>query len=422
MMKQAVWITLIVLVLCGLAYPKLKPLLHSDAEKLQTATADVKAGGKSASPSTDESGKKGDKSGDGKKKDAAALKVSTFVVTPAPFAETIASTGTLRADEGVELQAETNGKVVSINFVEGTPVKKGTLLVKLNDSDLRANVDRYTYSKQLAEVRERRYSKLLAQKVVTQDEYDTALTDVNVQSANIDLYKAQIEKTEIRAPFDGVVGLRYVSIGAYVNAATKIATLQRVDKLKVDFAIPEKYSGRIKVGADIGFSVAGGLKKYTGKIFAIDPRIDSGTRTVLLRAVCPNNDGSLLPGAFANVTIQLEKINDALLVPAEAVVPGLDEKNVFVMKEGKAERRAVETGSRTATEVHILTGLKPGDVLITSGLQQMRAGQAVVSLNDKVEKENKKTSSESGAKKHAPEVSDTNSKSTQLAKSQLVGA
>jgi membrane fusion protein, multidrug efflux system len=413
MMKQAVWISLVVVVLCGLAYPKLKPLLHSDADKLQTATADVKAAGKAEGQNKEE-GKKGE---GGKKKDAPPLKVSTFVVTPAPFAETIASTGTLRADEGVELQAETNGKVVSINFAEGTPVRKGTLLVKLNDSDLRANVDRFTYSKQLAELRERRYSKLLAQKVVTQDEYDTALTDVNVQSANIDLYKAQIEKTEIRAPFDGVVGLRYVSTGAYVNAATKIATLQRVDKLKVDFSIPEKYSGRIKAGASIVFSVAGGLRKYTGIIFAIDPRIDSGTRTLMLRAVCPNADGSLLPGAFANVTVQLEKISDALLVPAEAVVPGLDEKNVFVIKDGKAERRVVETGSRTATEVHILTGLKPGDVLITSGLQQMRAGQAVVSLGDKSDKQDKKAGSESGGKKSdKPEVTSANPKSTQLAK------
>jgi membrane fusion protein (multidrug efflux system) len=409
-MKQTVWITLIVLIVCGLAYPKIKPLLHGNADKLQTASADAKGTAGSESAGKGKTGEGGGK--EGGKKEAPPLKVATFIVTPAPYAETIASTGTLRADEGVELQAETSGKVVNISFTEGTPVKKGTLLVKLNDSDLRANVDRYTYSKQLAELRERRYAKLLAQKVVTQDEYDTALTDVNVQGSNIDLYKAQIEKTEIRAPFDGVVGLRYVSTGAYVSATTKIATLQRVDKLKVDFSIPEKYSGRIGVGADITFSIAGGLKKYTGKIFAIDPRIDSGTRTLLLRAVCPNNDGSLLPGAFANVTVQLEKIGNALLVPSEAVVPGLDEKNVFVMKDGKAERRAVETGSRTATEVHILTGLKPGDVLITSGLQQMRAGQAVTSLTDKSEKKDKKAD---GKKSDKPEVTSAPAKPAQLA-------
>jgi membrane fusion protein, multidrug efflux system len=418
MMKQVVWITLSVLVLCGLAYPKLKPLWH-DTDKLQTAVAEVKPAGKSEAKAAGQ-GKQGGRSAEGGKKDSAPLKVSTFMVTAKPYAETIASTGSLRADEGVELQAETNGKVVSINFVEGTAVKKGTLLVKLNDSDLRANLARYSYSKQLAEVRERRFGKLLAQKAVTQDEYDTALSDVNIQGANIDLYKAQIEKTEIRAPFDGVVGLRYVSMGAYVNAATRIATLQRLDKLKVDFAIPEKYSGRIKVGAEIVFSVAGGQQKFTGRIFAIDPRIDSGTRTLLLRAVCANNDGSLLPGAFANVTVSLEQIADALLVPAEAVVAGLEEKNVFVMNNGVAERRTVETGSRTASEVHILAGLSAGEVVITSGLQQMRAGQAVVALTDKKAAQGK-PGGESGNKK-STEHGKSESSGARIKPARLAGA
>jgi membrane fusion protein (multidrug efflux system) len=165
-----------------------------------------------------------------------------------------------------------------------------------------------------------------------------------------------------------------------VNAATRIATLQRVDKLKVDFAVPEKYSGRLKVGREIVFTVAGGLRSFKGTIYAIDPRIDSGTRTILLRAVCDNTDRSLLPGAFANVTLALDQIPDALLVPAEAVIPGLDEKNVFVAKDGIAERRAVETGARTASQVHILSGLRPGEIVITSGLQNLRQGQPVAQL------------------------------------------
>lgn len=377
-MKRVVWILMVVAITGGLAWPKLRPLLHEAPDTKQ----DAAAGRKSADGAAKQAAGTG-REGDGKKPGGAPLRVSTFVVVPTVFAETVSSTGSVRADEGVELQAETNGKVVSINFVEGAPVKQGTLLVKLNDADLRANLDRYNYSKELAEVRYRRYSKLLSQKAVTQDEYDTALSDVNVQQSFIDLYKAQIEKTEIRAPFDGVVGLRYVSTGAYVNASTRIATLQRLDRLKIDFAVPEKYSGRIKVGSDIVFSVAGGQKKFTGRIYALDPRIDSGTRTLLVRAVCPNNDGSLLPGAFANVSVQLEQVSDALLIPAEAVIPGLDEKNVFVMQDGIAQRRAVETGARTATQVHILSGLRAGDRVITSGLQQMRAGLAVVALGDK---------------------------------------
>jgi membrane fusion protein, multidrug efflux system len=354
-MKKVVWLAVIAALVLGLAWPKLKPVAGTAAAKIAESS--------------------------GRRKED-VLQVATMQVEPQAFVETLTSTGTLRAEEGVELQAETSGKVVTITFEEGMPVRRGELLLKLNDADLRANLERYAYGRQLAEAREKRYSTLLEQHVVTRQDYDLALGELNVQKANVDLYKAQIEKTEIRAPFDGVVGLRYVSSGAYVNAATRIATLQRLDKLKIDFAVPEKYSGRVKVGRGIDFSVAGGLRRYSGRIYAIDPRIDSGTRTILLRAVCDNSDRSLLPGAFANVTLALDQIPDALLVPAEAVIPGLDEKNVFIAKDGVAERRAVETGARTASQVHILSGLRPGDVVITSGLQNLRQGQHVASMHE----------------------------------------
>ncbi len=395
MIKNLVWSLVIVTVIGGLAYPKLKPLWAGDLSRTQATVGERKNSDKpedvskkedvpkkeDTSAKKDDPSKKSTGSG-GNGKPATPLKVSTFMVTPSLFAETITATGTVLADEGVELQPETNGKVVSINFVEGAPVKQGDLLLKLNDSDLRANLDRYNYSKKLAEVRFRRYSQLLNQKMVSQDDYDSALSEMNVQQSYIDLYKAEIQKTEIRAPFNGVVGLRYVSVGAFVNASTRIATLQRLNELKIDFAVPEKYSGRIKVGSQITFTVAGGLQKYAGRIAALDPRIDSGTRTLLVRAICSNTDGRLLPGAFTNVSIPLDQIADAFLVPAEAVVAGLDEKNVYVIKDGLAERRAVETGARTATQVHIVSGLQAGDQVITSGLQQMRAKLPVESLMD----------------------------------------
>lgn len=348
----------------GLAYPKVKPLLAGDKPATAGSGAGKGAGG----------------AGPGRA--AGPLKVSTFLVEPTVFSETVSATGTVRADESVELQAEISGKVVSINFTEGTLVKKGDLLVKLNDSDLRANLARYRHSKDLAEVRFRRYAQLFDQKVVTQDDYDSAFSEMNVQQSFIDLYAAQIEKTEIRAPFDGVVGLRYVSVGALVTANTQIATLQRLDELKIDFSVPEKYSGRIKVGSEIRFSVGDGLHQYTGRVFAIDPRIDSGTRSLMVRAVGANPDGSLLPGAFTNVVVPLEQMANAVLIPAEAVIPGLEEKNVFVIQDGVAQRRAVETGSRTATLVHIVSGLQAGDRVITSGLQTMRANQPVEALNE----------------------------------------
>ena len=372
-LKTTLWIVVSVLVLAGIAAPKVLPLFQT-SDKGSQQSGGQNAGGAAGK----EDGKKRPGGAGAKSGSDTPLKVATYVVQTAPFAETVNSTGTLRADEGVELQAETNGKIIAINFREGTRVRKGDLLLKLNDADLRASLARTTYSKELAKLKEQRYSQLLSRHVVTQNDYDAALSDVNVEQANIDLYKAQIEKTEIRAPFDGVVGLRYVSTGAYVNATTRIATLQRVDRLKIDFAIPEKYVGRAKVGAPISFNIAGGEKQFTGQIYAIDPRIDSATRTLVLRAECTNPDGRLLPGAFADIQLKLEQIDNAILIPSEAVVPGLDEKNVFIVKDGKAMRRAVQTGTRTSTDIHVLAGLKAGEVVITSGLQQMRQGQSVI--------------------------------------------
>jgi membrane fusion protein (multidrug efflux system) len=302
--------------------------------------------------------------------------------------------------------------VVAINFTEGAHVKEGALLVKLNDADLRATRQRALQRKELATLREQRLAKLVKEGVTRQEEYDAAWNELQVQFAEIELAEAQIAKTEIRAPFSGVVGLRYVSEGAFVNAATRVATLQRLDRLKIDFSIPEKYAGRIKPGMPITFTVAGGEQKFNGQIYAFDPRIDAGTRSVLLRALCPNPDGRLLPGAFANVELALTQTNDAILIPSEAVIPGITDKNVFVINDGKATRRIVETGTRTASQVQILSGLKVGDVLITSGLQQMRDGLSVSSNDDaprKAAKSKQETSAvAAGAHLAAPPASSIN--------------
>lgn len=311
----------------------------------------------------------------------APLHVTTVTVKPVLYAETVTATGSLRAEEGVELQAEVSGKIVAINFREGTRVKEGDLLLKINDADLRATLSRATSRKQLADLKERRLAVLLKDGGVRQEDYDTAVNEVNVQKAEMELTQAQIAKTEIRAPFDGVIGLRFVSEGAFITATAnntvRIATLQAIDHLKIDFSLPEKYAFRLRAGSPITFTVAGGDQRYSGEIYAFEPRIDVATRTVLVRALCPNEGARLLPGAFANVEMTLAQIEDAILVPSVAVVPGLNEKNVFVVEDGKAVRRPVETGTRTETAVQILAGLKPGDVVITSGIQQLRAGLPV---------------------------------------------
>jgi membrane fusion protein, multidrug efflux system len=307
----------------------------------------------------------------------APLRVAAVAVRPAPLAEVVTSSGTLIAAEAVELQAEVSGKITSIAFSEGAAVRAGTLLVKLNDADLQARRSAAKHELSLAERRERRAAELVAQGFVIQDDHDGALNTVQVRRAEIALIEAQIAKTEIRAPFDGVAGLRYVSLGAFVGATTRIATLQRTDTLKVDFAVPERYADRIRIGSAIGFTVDGHAREFGGHVYAYDPRIDPETRTLLLRAECPNPGGVLLPGAFANVKLELAVTEDAVLIPAEALIPDFEATYVFVAASSKAERRRVETGMRTADAVQIVSGLAAGDVVITSGIQQLRDGAPV---------------------------------------------
>lgn len=360
-MKRPLTVLLVLIVVGAIAAPKVLPLLRPPAKGKPPSKAETSRPSDGGPP----------------------LRVSAVALKAVPLAETISATGSLRADEGIELQPETNGKIVSINFTEGARVKRGDLLLKLNDGELRAMLQRATYRLEIAQLKERRFAKLLETRNIVQQDYDAALNDFNVQQAEVALVEAQLAKMEIRAPFDGMIGLRFVSEGAFITPTTRIATLQRVDRLKVDFSVPEKYASRVRLGSPVVFTVDGGDRKYVGEIYALDPRIDTGTRTVLIRAVCPNPEARLLPGAFAGVEFTLGQVAEALLVPAGAVVPGLTEKNVFIVRDGKAVRRAVQTGMRTETSVQITDGLAAGDVVITSGIQQLRAGQAVsVSMMD----------------------------------------
>jgi membrane fusion protein (multidrug efflux system) len=331
---------------------------------------------------------KGEGKGEGKSGEGAArpkpIPVTVETVKGQRLAETLTATGTLLAQEGVELQAEANGRVVHISFREGSKVHAGDLLVKLNDADLRASLERAQRRQELAAVRERRLAQLVREHLVTQDEYDVARSEMLVQDSEVELIRAQIAKTEIRAPFDGVVGLRYVSEGAFVNAATRVATLQQIDRLKVDFAISERYAQRIAAGQAVTFRVAGSDHAHAGHVYAIDPRIDASTRTILVRALCDNTGGRLLPGSFANLELTVADIPDALLIPAEAVEPGVDGKRVYVVKDGVAHRRIVQTGSRTAQAVQVVDGLAAGEQIVVSGLQQMGEGVEVKPLKPMV--------------------------------------
>lgn len=308
---------------------------------------------------------------------SAAVRVGAVVVAPAPIAEIVTSVGTLLPGEAVDLQPEVSGRIARLDFDEGAHVKKGDLLVKLDASELEAQQAAALLELELAERRERRTTELVAQGYVRAEEHDAARNALEVQRARIRLTAAQIAKTEIRAPFDGVTGLRYVSEGAVVNATTRIGSLQQIDPLKIEFSVPEKYAGRIAVGTPISFRVAGQEREFTGRVYVSDSRIDPTTRTVLLRGVIPNPDGALVPGASARVKVTIAESPEALMVPAAALVPDADSPYVFVAREGRAVRLPVVIGVRTDSSVQVLAGLEPGETVITSGLQQLRPGSPV---------------------------------------------
>jgi membrane fusion protein, multidrug efflux system len=308
---------------------------------------------------------------------SSGLRVSGVKLEPVPFAESIAANGTLRAEESVELQTEVNGKIAAINFIEGQRVTRGDILVKIDDSSLQASLRRAQARRELAGFREQRLARLVSDGGVSKQDYDEARGELAVLDAEIDFIRADIKKTEIRAPFDGVAGIRFVSVGSYVNPAARIATLQGITHLKVDFSVPERYAPRVKAGDPMRFTVAGSQQVYTGEVYAVEPRVEVATRSVLLRALCRNPDGSLLPGIFARVEYTVQQSTASLLIPAISILSGLEERTVFVARDGKAQRVQVTTGARTDTHVQIIQGLSPGDVVLTSGVQQLRNGMPV---------------------------------------------
>ncbi len=305
------------------------------------------------------------------------LAVQARVVQPKLLQNSIRTTGTLLANEEVELRSEATGKVTGIFFKEGSRVSKGDLLVKINDADLRAQLQKLQFQKELAEEREFRQRTQLETDLTSQEQYDIALNALNGVKADIEVVEAQIAKTEIRAPFDGHIGLKYISAGSYLSPTVKVANLLNIHPIKIEFSIPEKYATEVQTGDKISFTIQGSGNTYEGEIYAIEPKIDPLTRTVLVRALSPNPRRTLYPGAFADVQLIIEQIPNALLIPTEAVIPELNAKKVFLYKSGKAVAVAVETGIRNPEEIQVTSGITAGDTVITNGILQLRQDMPV---------------------------------------------
>ncbi len=312
-----------------------------------------------------------------KKKEQKILNVNAKIVVPHLLSDDFPIIGRLVPDEEVELSFETAGKITEIFFTEGSYVKKGELLAKVNDSQLQAQLKRLEAQVPLAEDRVYRQNALLQRDAVSKEAYEQVKTELATLNADIEKVKAQITMTELRAPFDGTIGLRQVSVGAYASPSTVIAKLTNIKPIKVEFSVAERHASDIKKGTNLEFRVDGKLEPFKAKVYATESSLDAKTHTLTVRALYANSDGELIPGRYANITLKQKEIPDALAIPSEAIVPEMGINKVFVYRNGKAEPTAVEIGIRTDAEVQIVNGLQAGDTIITSGTLQLRKGSAV---------------------------------------------
>lgn len=300
--------------------------------------------------------------------------VEGFVVRPSAITQTIVISGTLKPFEETVLMPEVTGRVVTINLTEGKFVRQGFLLVKLFDDDLQAGLKKSQTQLELARQTLKRLGELIKINGISQAEYDQAVLQVNSIGADIDVLKAQIRKTEVRAPFDGVLGLRTISPGAGVTPATPLATIRSINQLKLDFSVPEKYSGKIRPGMKVLFSVEGSDGKYNATVMAAEEGIDAATRTMKVRSVVKNQEARLKPGAFANVELVLGENKNALMVPTQAIIPQERTKQLIVAKGGKAKFITVKTGVRQASSIEVAEGIAAGDTIVTTGLLFLKPG------------------------------------------------
>ena len=312
----------------------------------------------------------------------AADQEKTVVVRTAPVRQVsmprgVAAVGSLRSRDSVMLRSELAGRIVEINFTEGGKVSQGQVLVRLDDSVDKAQLQQAQANLGLVASQHRRADQLSKQGFISKQARDEVASQFKVQEAAVALAKARLDKTVIRAPFDGLIGLRNVSVGDYVSPGADLVPIESIDTLNVDFRIPEQFLGDVRAGIRLilQFDALAGQQRE-GQVTAISPLVDAGGRSILLRAEVPNADGALRPGMFARVQLQFAD-NQVLVVPETALSPAGDSQYVFRLDEGRARRVAVAVGQRHEGTVEILSGLQPGDQVMVSGLQKLNDGVAV---------------------------------------------
>jgi membrane fusion protein, multidrug efflux system len=307
-------------------------------------------------------GGKGGKTGGG------PIKVEGMVITGTKLQPSLTLSGTLLPFESTEIRSEISGRVTNLNIKEGETVAKGSLLVKIFDADLQAQLKKLNVQLQITEKTEERQRELLKIGGIAQQDYDLSVLQLSNIKADIELVKVNISKTEIRAPYSGKLGLKSISLGAYLSPTTLITTITQTDKMKLIFNVPEKYGANIKTHQTIVFSVDGYDKKFTANVLAKESAIDESTRNLKILALVQGKDNALIPGSFVKISLELAANNAAMMIPTYAIIPQARNKMVATYQNGVAVMKKVTTGIRESGNVEILTGLNIGDTIITTGL------------------------------------------------------
>lgn len=303
--------------------------------------------------------------------------ISVFVVGNKSLDDKLIANGTLVAQENADLRVQASGIITHLYLPEGKVVDEGTLLLKVNDADLKAQFEKIKVQIKLAKEIEDRQAKLFKSQGISAQEYDITRSNLSSLKADSAYVMAQIAKTEIRAPFTGVLGIKNVSIGSYITPATVVTHIQQTHPIKVEFSVPEKYARLFNVGDALSFKTEGQDKSYTAKVTVKESIVDLNSRSVRYHATTGNTQGALLPGAFAKVELALKDKPNALFVPTDAIIPVLKGKKVYIVKNGIALEKIVETGLRTEDHIQILSGLSVGDSVVLDGNTQLKTGHAV---------------------------------------------
>ncbi len=299
------------------------------------------------------------------------IPVDGQVLRSESLGEDLTVSGTLMAFREVNIMSELNRKIIAVYAREGKYVAAGTVLFKLDDADLLAELEQLKQQEKLVALNERRLKDLTDNEAAVQQDYDQAFTNLKVIQSKIEQLKVTIGKTSIRAPFGGNLGIVNVYQGAYVSPGTSLALLTDNSRMKIDFAVPEKHAATLKDGDEVDYQVESDEKMHSARIVAHESRLDPNTRTLLMRAVGSNAGNELLPGQSARLRIRLTTTGNALMVPNQALIPSSQGYSVFVVNGHQAGLKNIEVGQRNAFSVHVTKGLANGDTVITSNMLRL---------------------------------------------------